>query len=59
VGYFDTKIAWSSRMTPMSECCGWLQLDSKSFHVVQTCAPWADCLPSEVVTIQSLAATTQ
>ena len=43
----------------MSECWGWLQLDSKFFQVVKTWAPLAVCLPSAVVMTHCFAATTQ
>jgi hypothetical protein len=38
---------------------GCVQLDSKSFQVVNTWAPLAVCLPSALVTFHWLAATTQ
>jgi hypothetical protein len=46
LGYLETKIAWSRRMTATSECRGCVQVESKSFQVVKTCAPLAVCLPS-------------
>lgn len=43
----------------MSECWGWLQLESKFFHVVKTREPFAVCEPSAVVMTHCFAATTQ